>query len=225
VRKSISGILNRRDRIVYGIGVLAGLCFVIFLPLFHPYPFSYILKAVPVTCLALIAWFNFTGRKRTLILLALIFCLAGDILLDLDREGNFKPALAAFLTGHLFYIFVFLHKREVVKKRIIYLGLSLVYLLVVGFILRNIDPEYYGPVYAYLVIIGAMWMASFLMTDFSLTINLGAMIFVFSDTVIAVNKFLQPIPNSTLFNIGLYFIAQYMIITGLIIRDRRTNPL
>lgn len=77
--------------------------------------------------------------------------------------------------------------------------------------------------YKTILAIGAAAGGAFLMVDFSLTVNLGAMIFVFSDTVIAVNKFLRPIPHSTVFNIGLYFIAQFLIVIGLISRANQTR--
>jgi uncharacterized membrane protein YhhN len=40
----------------------------------------------------------------------------------------------------------------------------------------------------------------------------GALLFIASDVVLAVNKFLVVIPYGRLINIGLYFIAQFMII-------------
>jgi uncharacterized membrane protein YhhN len=40
----------------------------------------------------------------------------------------------------------------------------------------------------------------------------GALLFIASDVVLAVNKFLIVIPNGRVINISLYFIAQFMII-------------
>jgi alkenylglycerophosphocholine hydrolase len=211
------------DRIDKGLlvgAILAGMIFIVLLPIFHPYPLSFVVKGIPVLCLIVISLRNFRGGRRILVLLALLFCLAGDILLDLDRSANFKPALAAFLLGHIFYIVVFVGKIRFEKRRLPWLIIATVYIGLIAFILRTMSPEFVLPVYAYMVVIGAMWFVSYLMDNFSIMISLGAMIFVLSDTIIAVNKFLKPLPYSTIFNIGFYFTAQILIIIGLIVREK-----
>jgi len=42
----------------------------------------------------------------------------------------------------------------------------------------------------------------------------GALVFIASDLVLAVNKFLITIPAGRLINITLYFLAQYLIIAA-----------
>lgn len=217
--KSLSVI----DRGLVSIYLLSAIVFLILLPLAHPYPYSYVLKAVPVACLIVIALRSFNSIRRIFVLLALIFCVAGDILLDLDRSANFKLALAAFLIGHIFYIATFLQTVRLEKRRVPWLAGIAAYLIAVAFFLRNIPGDVIVPVMAYLVVIGFMAISSFLMADFSWLVSLGSLVFVASDTIIAVNKFLRPLPNSTLYNIGLYFAAQMLIILGLVAIEYRKS--
>jgi len=206
----------KRTAPFYTISIIAALVFVVLLPGYHPYPFSFLLKLIPLLSLSVLVFLRKRGKIRILSLFALIFCMIGDVLLDLDRNVYFKLALAAFLTGHLFYIFVFISKGIEIKKRIIPVLGVLAYSFLVGFFLSSIDPNFKIPVFAYLCVISLMTLSACVKRDFSRWIAWGAVIFMISDTVIAVNKFLQPIPYSTVFNISLYFIAQIVIIRGIV---------
>lgn len=211
----------KTEKILLSASIISAIIFVALLPGVHPYPLSFVLKIVPLTSLSVLVFRKFSGTKRVLLLLALLFCMAGDILLDLDRSGNFKAALAVFLTGHVFYIIVFQRERKIQKKLFPWLIAIILYTLTTGFILRGIDRAFLIPVMAYLVVISIMTLSAFMMKKHSWFLALGALIFMFSDTIIAVNKFLYSIPNSTVFNIGLYFTAQILIIYGLMKRERK----
>lgn len=204
-----------KEKILFLLAIAAAVIFVSLLPGVHPYPFSYLLKAIPVLSLSVIIATNKKGAERILILLALLFCLAGDILLDLDRSANLKKALVSFLIGHVFYIVVFLRHRLFVKNRLPWIIGVVIYALVTGYILRNTESSFLIPVMVYLVVITVMTIAAFVKDPFSKITAAGAMVFMVSDTIVAVNRFLSPIPNSTVFNIGLYFLAQILIIWGL----------
>ncbi|MCP4176834.1 MAG: lysoplasmalogenase [bacterium] len=208
-------------RILYLISILSSFLFIFLLPGYHPYIFSYLLKIIPILSLFILVILYLDGKRRILIMLALAFCMTGDILLDLDRNANFKPALAAFLLGHIFYIIVFQLERRFEIKKILYILPIFIYAITVAFFLRNISSELMIPVMAYLAVISIMAMSAFLMRNLSLLLCVGSLVFMLSDTIIAINKFLYTIPYSTVFNIGLYFTAQIMIITGFMIREYR----
>jgi uncharacterized membrane protein YhhN len=212
---------TKTTKVLFTTAITAALLFIVLLPGFHPYPLSFILKLIPLLCLSILISLNTGGRGRVLILLALSFCMIGDVLFDLDRSGNFKMGLAAFLTGHIFYIIVFQLNRQYTKSRLPYLIFILVYTLIIIFFLKDIDRDFLIPVMAYLAVISIMTLSAFLMKNFSWYIGAGALVFMFSDTIIAINKFLTPIPYSTVFNIGLYFTAQILIIRGLLIVRKR----
>ncbi|MCP4162678.1 MAG: hypothetical protein GY760_21650, partial [Deltaproteobacteria bacterium] len=80
-------------KILYLISILSSFLFLILLPGYRPYSFSYLLKIIPILSLIILVILQIEGKRRILIFLALAFCMTGDILLDLDRNANFKPAL------------------------------------------------------------------------------------------------------------------------------------
>ena len=145
----------------------------------------------------------------------------GDVILNIDRVGLFIPGLVAFLLAHLCYIGAFATEFRFSPVRAIPLGLLVVYALVMGFFLKEIPSDKLAPVMAYLVIITLMAMGSFLLREPAWLISVGAITFMISDTVIAVNKFLVPIPESTLINVSIYYAAQCLIVTGFVFRELR----
>ena len=44
----------------------------------------------------------------------------------------------------------------------------------------------------------------------------GALLFILSDSLIALNKFLVPIPGSAFFVMSTYAAAQYLIVVGMV---------
>jgi len=46
----------------------------------------------------------------------------------------------------------------------------------------------------------------------------GAVLFLFSDSMLAYNKFVQPLPNAGLIIMASYMLAQYLIVLGSIER-------
>jgi len=45
---------------------------------------------------------------------------------------------------------------------------------------------------------------------------IGALIFMLSDTMLAINKFLEPIAYANVLIMITYIVAQYLIVSGLI---------
>ncbi len=152
---------------------------------------SVILKSVPLLCL--IIWVRLTARDRyaALIFAGLLFCLAGDILLEISAD-LFVPGLIAFLIGHVGYIVAFLSiTREPKWVRILPFTawVILTYLL--------LFPSLKGmavPVAAYVIVIGAMmWRSSAMLAQPGLRWQwlalIGAILFGLSDTLLAFKKF------------------------------------
>jgi uncharacterized membrane protein YhhN len=77
---------------------------------------------------------------------------------------------------------------------------------------RGIAPSLYGPVVFYIVVIITMSIGAFLVPAKNYLLFSGALLFIASDLVLAVNKFLFVIPYGRVINISLYFIAQFLII-------------
>jgi uncharacterized membrane protein YhhN len=52
---------------------------------------------------------------------------------------------------------------------------------------------------------------------------IGAVLFMISDSLIAIDKFATPIPYPTLFIMGTYVFAQYFIAVGVLKNDKFIN--
>lgn len=217
--------LTKIDKSLYVIFFVAVLTFLSLLIPFHPYPLSFLLKAVPLSTLVLLA-LRKTGRGvRVILIPALVFSMTGDIILDIDRSRFFIFGLAAFLVSHVFYIILFARSFKFNRKRLLPVIFLLIYTAVISVTLRDIDSSRIVPVYIYLFVIAAMTFTALFYSpakrpDYPLLIPAGAAVFMLSDTIIAVNQFLQPIPNSLIYSLTLYFTAQLLIVSGLTLRRR-----
>lgn len=205
------------DRYLYLICFISALTFELSQLLDFTYNFSSFLKSVPLLSLIVLVFRHTNKSNRLLLILGLLFGMTGDVLLDMNRETNFMFALIVYLIGHLLYISVFHRRIKYNKKHIIPTILVLIATIIIGYFLRNIPQKLLIPVIVYLVVIALMVVSSFMVNYGNWLIWSGAIIFMISDTIIAVNKFLIPIPKSTFFNIGLYYLAQIFLISGLII--------
>lgn len=156
-------------------------------------------------------------RDEALLLAALLFSLGGDVFLMLP--GNyFIPGLASFLVAHLFYIALF-------RQGVPWFASRSALVAVLGFgagmyaVLWNHlpDPVLAGAVGAYVTVISlmasqAIGRAKALATRPAYAVAAGACIFMASDSLIAIHKFLTPIPLESLWILVTYFTAQFLIV-------------
>jgi uncharacterized membrane protein YhhN len=152
------------------------------------------------------------------VLLALLLGLVGDVLL-LPGPDRFVPGLVAFLLGHLAWV------AACVTVGLDHLALGwvgvavLAVALVVG---RRILPgahEHGGAalavaVAAYMLVIGAMAVAGW--ATGIVLVGLGATLFVASDTVLAMGRFVHEQPWTRPVVMVTYHLAQALLVVGLI---------
>ena len=156
-------------------------------------------------------------RNDALLLAALLFSLGGDVFLMLP--GNyFIPGLASFLVAHLFYIALFRQGQGwFPSKR------ALVAVLAVGATMYGIvwgglgDPVLKIAVAAYVTVISLMAAQAIgramVQGDAAARwVALGACIFMVSDSLIAINKFVTPVALSSLWILATYYCAQILIV-------------
>ncbi|MGI9551941.1 MAG: lysoplasmalogenase [Aurantibacter sp.] len=186
------------------------------------------LRIVTKPLLASILLFYFllhrTDPKTKLwISFALFFSLLGDILLLLtDRSENyFMFGLISFLLAHIFYIVQFSRKRN---KNLNILR-PLVPLFIFGGLFFYFLKDSLGamrlPVSIYIAVILTMAFFAFLRKgsvpkksfDFVL---MGAILFLISDGILAIDKFQDHIPLSGVCIMGTYGLAQLFIILGIL---------
>ena len=207
--------------IIYKIYIFIALLYIILLSI-HPYPFSSVIRLLPVLMFAYLCFKYLKEPMKFFMGIGYICCTCGDIFLDLSRTEFFIQALAAFLFGQIFYIIAFAQQFYYRKKRL-YLALSpLLYALVITIILFPRLGTFLIPVLVYIVVITLMGIFSAFINSKKTGIFIGAMIFIISDSLIAINKFVVPFKYSTAIIISLYFIAQYMIGTG-VLKDFSVN--
>ncbi|WP_344673705.1 lysoplasmalogenase [Sphingobacterium kyonggiense] len=180
----------------------------------------------PLICLCLIVLLSVnTGLKskfHRLIAFGLVFGLLGDIFLML--HDLFIPGLVSFLIGHILYIWAFLlqYSEENISKNK-YVIVILTFLAIYSFNLYKVLSPSLGslkiPVIAYILVIATMALFAYTRKNKTtfwsfLYIFLGALFFIASDSLLAINKFVAYVPNSALMIMSTYMLAQYLITVG-----------
>ena len=164
---------------------------------------------------------NQRNFQDKLMLVAFFFSLLGDIFLMIKSEKFFMFGLGSFLITHLFYIFVF--SRNELKMNILTRIAFLIFSGIMLLILKdNVNKSLLIPIIIYMITITIMAIsASERKTnpDSYRLILLGAILFVLSDTLIAIDKFVVPVPFQTFLIMGTYVLAQYLICVGFLKRN------
>jgi uncharacterized membrane protein YhhN len=146
---------------------------------------------------------------------ALFFSLLGDVFLMFSGEKFFMLGLGSFLLAHVFYILLFKTEFKFQPlKTLPFVITTSAYFLIIK---PGIDQNLILPVLAYCVVITLMGIfASNRITNRTsyITVLIGSILFVISDSLIAFNKFYAPLPMSTIWIMSTYGIAQYLIVTG-----------
>ena len=169
-----------------------------------------------------------SGKK--IILAGLIFSWIGDGLLLFESWDSlfFIGGLASFLATHILYIIYFFNirppKPSLLKKHPI---LILPVLAYAGSLVWLLFPHLGAmkiPVMAYAAVISAMLICSLcaygkVNKAASNLYLLGATAFVISDSLLAINKFYQPILSAGVFIMLTYCAAQFLIISGFLKED------
>src|SRR5690606_35059917 len=133
---------------------------------------------------------------------ALLASLAGDVFLMLP--GLFLPGLVAFLLAHVCYLLLFRQDAPWFAARralgaVLAIGVGMYAFLVWGGLPRAL----YLPVAAYVVVIALMTAQAFARratlgaaVPGTAAVAVGAALFMLSDTLLAINRFVQPLPWS-----------------------------
>ena len=152
-----------------------------------------------------------------------MFSLLGDVMLMFvdTSEHFFTLGLVAFLTAHIMYVLVFLKHRNKQKSPFGFIALLLIYAACLFNFLKDGLGDMLIPVIVYMFIILAMATTAFLRKN---NVNIlsyglvffGAICFMISDSILALNKFYQPIPWSNVSIMVTYALAQYLIVIGIL---------
>jgi uncharacterized membrane protein YhhN len=160
----------------------------------------------------------------------MVFALGGDVCLMIQEVDLFAPGLGSFLIMQVCYSIAFwqsirrsgqpLTESKVWIRAVpflLYLGVFLV-LLRPAFVNNSALLMLWWPVVVYAICLNTMGLLAVWrrgLPSYSQVV-IGALLFILSDSVLAVNKFLQPIAGASWFVMSTYAAAQYLIVTGMV---------
>ncbi len=161
-------------------------------------------------------------RYGRFILTGLIFSFIGDIML-LKPWYKFELGLVSFLIGHLFYVAAF---TGLIGGNWEYIPL----LPFIGFgiwLYRQIEPKLGKvkiPVIIYMVVIIIMvWQGTGVYMDtrsqFGIIVGAGAFIFCVSDSLLAYQRFKEPIHHGNSLVLITYYIAQFLLSSSVLLHN------
>jgi uncharacterized membrane protein YhhN len=192
-------------------------------------------KPLIMIFLGLYYYLGVTRENRSwLVMLAILFSFLGDTFLMYEEvnEMYFMLGLGGFLAAHVFYLFTY-HEHsdrtdnggsQVNRVRlafpVILAGTGLIA------ILYPVLGDLQLPVIVYALVLMAMVITAIYRlgrTSFEsfILVLFGAFLFMISDSLLAINKFLDEIPFAGLWIMLTYIGAQFMIIAGLMKHSRR----
>lgn len=210
---------NRREKLIWRFSLVIGALGLahIFALYEHQRLLVYLTK--PGTMLGIIALAALRrdlsrDRYAILILTGLACSLAGDVLLMLPAD-LFVAGLVSFLIAHIFYIAAFRTGLTGVSPIWLAIPFCLVGAAMLWFLLPGLG-EMKIPVTIYLIVILTMaWQACYrwekLRDRKSLLAAAGALLFVVSDSIIALNRFRVPFTLAEGLIMSTYFSAQWLI--------------
>lgn len=161
------------------------------------------------------------GSKSWWLLGAALLCsLGGDVALML--EGLFIPGLVSFLLAHLAYIALFARRvRWFAHRGALLITTGIGAAMYAWLWQGGLPAELRAPVAVYVLVIAlmaaqALGRAAELQTEAARTVALGACLFMLSDSVLAVDRFVQPVPMAILWVLMTYYAAQFCIVHGMV---------
>ena len=166
---------------------------------------------------------------------ALLLSAVGDFLLgvgrlgQLEEESLFLLGLVSFLIAHLVYIAMFrgvglTDLRKVGAARGCGMMAIVVALAVLLGGLRPTLGDLLIPVVVYpFVVLGAMAISAVLADLGTPLAGVGALFFIASDAMLAIGKFRRPFPGSAQLIWITYYLAQALILQGVVRRPESGN--
>ncbi len=190
----------------------------------------------PLMLIVLSSWFFFNSRRvgdrfTLLIQAGLFFSLIGDVALMFQHLDafNFLLGLAAFLVAQICYTLAFAHNistvggtQGVVVSVLLAFGFLVYGLLFALDIQPRLDEALVIPVMVYATAITLMGIAAAFRyrrtypRSFWLVL-VGAVCFIASDSLLAINRFARPIEHGELLVMVTYALAQFLIAAGALI--------
>jgi len=182
----------------------------------------------PFILLSLMALYavSVSERNKTY-MLALLFSFMGDFFLIFEGELYFIVGLVSFLIAHLFFIKIVFGRlqKSTISKILVSIFPFLTLFLFLIFFLKDTLNELLIPVIIYgftISIFGVVAMLDYVNTKTtqSFLMFVGALIFISSDSILAINKFYNTTQIFAVLIMITYIVAQYLIYRSMVASQR-----
>ena len=195
-------------KILFVLTIIFGVYYVFLLDTI-PGDLKMVFKLIPMVLIILFALLtrNVDKRYYTLVCIGLVFCAIGDYTLQWFIIG-----LTSFLIGHIFYIAAFsggTKRVPIVAKTLLLVYGVMMAIWICSTLWGNGETILAIAVFAYISVILTMGWMSF--RTGSLLSIIGALLFITSDTILAINKFITDVPFSHELIMFTYYAAQIFI--------------
>jgi uncharacterized membrane protein YhhN len=192
-----------------------------------------ICKPAVMITLVMYYWSSQQERQEPIVyplMVAMLLSCLGDVLLMFQQTNpnNFMFGLGAFLLAHVFYILSYKQNQGeqtgnelqgLQKIRfafpIVLSGTGLIVILYNHLGDLKIPVVVYAGVLTYMVLVALFRFGKTNAGSFAMVFG-GAILFMISDSLIAINKFLEPISHAELWVMITYISAQFLIVRGLL---------
>jgi len=199
-----------------------------------PASLAYVFKPLTTVLIIACAWSRGATqpRQRRAVHAGLVLSLIGDVALLWPKEG-FVPGLIAFLLAHLAYIAAFCMPVRLAARPAVFVVYGVVAALILVQLWSGVPAALRLPVLAYVVCLSTMgaqaavwWRASVVRPDAPLARRaaIGGVLFMVSDSLLAIDKFAFPLPLAPLWILASYWFAQSCIARSLAPGARATSP-
>ncbi|HKP84458.1 MAG TPA: lysoplasmalogenase [Blastocatellia bacterium] len=184
-----------------------------------------VVKGMSTGLLAALAFRMLRDREGLILGVSLLFSALGDVFLGVNEERLFTFGLASFLIAHVLYIVLFVRSRQkpagASAGRKMLAALLIIYGATMFAWLWPSLGDLKLPVAAYLCAISVMGVTAALAGFRAAWVVAGAILFIVSDSMIAVGKFKSPIVLGNYLIWATYYIGQLCIALGFIREKNR----
>ena len=171
-------------------------------------------------------------RTQKTLLFALFFSWVGDVLLMFANQHAlfFILGLISFLIAHLAYIILFQRQNKINENNnyLWFIPFVIIYLVTILRILWPFLNEMKIPVLVYAIVISLMLLMSIKAyfqweKPSNLWVLIGAILFVISDSILAINKFHSPVLMSSFWIMSTYLGAQFCIVNAILQKQKKLS--
>ncbi len=187
-----------------------------------PVALGFVAKPLTTVLIIVYAWGRgaASAPMRRLILAGLALSLVGDVFLLWPQQG-FLPGLVSFLLAHLFYIAAFSMPARFARQWLPFAGYAALAGVVLSALWPGIPAALRPPVIVYVLCLAAMaaqsaaWWRSAPGHPQARWAALGGLLFLGSDSLLAIDRFAVSLPAASLWILASYWTAQWLIASSL----------